>query len=134
MHHGAWMYPVETERDEQGRPAFIPSKERTMKEHYVFGTATHKQLGKRQGYYHVLTKEAHIILHNRMKEPAQFQHLLSIHSIDRQAWRETREVLKLRSLCGLADDRHCMRIGKNAQQIQGKSVLSAYLAVLSGRR
>ncbi|CAB9504269.1 expressed unknown protein [Seminavis robusta] len=128
MKRGNWLYPIETESDEQGCPAFIPLDKMTeMKEHYVYGSATHKHLGTRQGYYHVLTKEAHMILHHRMQGPLQLQYLCAIDGHKREAWSRTQKILKFRSLCGLADDDHCLFTGNRVQTIQGKSALAALL-------
>ncbi|CAB9502618.1 expressed unknown protein [Seminavis robusta] len=112
MKHGNWMYPIPTETDQYGRPAFIECQKSINdttphKEHYVYGSVTHERLGKRSGYYHLLTKEAHKILHKRTQKPhMKLHYFFCTDPIQRTAWATTRQIVQLRSVSGLADDDH----------------------------
>mmetsp|Transcript_593 Transcript_593/g.961 ORF Transcript_593/g.961 Transcript_593/m.961 type:complete len:154 (-) Transcript_593:750-1211(-) len=131
-----WLYPIQTESDEKGRPALfllpINDIDSSKKEHYVYGSVTHQHLGKRKGCYHLLTKEAYIILNKRMDKniKMKLQHALSVRDrYKRQAWKETKQIVELGSVSGLADDEYARRTNKMLEAFKQKDQWAAIVAL-----
>lgn len=122
MKFGNWLYPSPTESDENGRPGFIPSNDdnNDIKEHYVYGSVTHQHLGKRKGYYHLQTKEAHIILNKRANTmKLKYKYAVCTDPYKKEAWKLTRKIVEVRSVSGMADDDYASNTRIMLTAIQG---------------
>lgn len=87
-----WL-PLKQTVPKSGDPAFVTTRDgaTALKMHYVYGDGPS---GK--GYYHLLTKESHVILKERIRRTAVGSCCMMFDIEENKAWTVTNRVLSLR--------------------------------------